>query len=490
MGSNLKRVLVIYDHRDSLNKMRLSIQQHLHALERNGKIYEVLYYNTFDVAPSMLVDDRPGNPPSWLQNKHFDAVILHNTFLCFRWTGSYFYRWKYYFGWVGKLDCLKIAIPQDEYDHCEILDEWMFDWKISAIFTNFDEELRRLFYPIMHDKAVFYRALTGYIDDGVAKQYKNRIRPIEERITHIVYRARHLPYWFGGLGQMKHQIADIVARRATERGLTCDISTRVEDEILGDRWLDFLASGKCVIGCEGGSSVLDHRGEIRTLIQAMLKKKAEMTFQEVHERMPAGWDGYHFLTVTPRHFEAVITKTCQILIEGRYDDVLIADKHYLPLKRDFSNLDEILGKIEDQHYLRDIVECAYKDIYLSGSYSYQKFSELLEMALQSSAAPPGANCRDMGAEVPEQMAEILERQLVAERHKCALLEAQLLGAKGHSGESQTEFSMLFRGAQIVLRRMPRKWLWIIIGCALALIAITAAVSTFLISLLLNIWGPK
>jgi hypothetical protein len=32
-----------------------------------------------------------------------------------------------------------------------------------------------------------------------------------------------------------------------------------------------------------------------------------------------------------RHFEAVGTKTCQIMFRGRFNDILAADRHYLAL---------------------------------------------------------------------------------------------------------------------------------------------------------------
>ena len=38
--------------------------------------------------------------------------------------------------------------------------------------------------------------------------------------------------------------------------------------------------------------------------------------------MPRGWDSYAFFAISPRHLEAVITKTAQVLVEGRYSGVL------------------------------------------------------------------------------------------------------------------------------------------------------------------------
>jgi hypothetical protein len=82
--------------------------------------------------------------------------------------------------------------------------------------------------------------------------------------------------------------------------------------------------------------------------------------------MPAGWDSYTFFAISPRHLEAVITKTAQVLVEGRYSGVLEPDRHYIPVRRDFSNLDEALERLHDLEAVEAMTERAYQDVYLSG----------------------------------------------------------------------------------------------------------------------------
>jgi hypothetical protein len=366
MLKHSQRILVLYWWYDG--EMRAAVQHHLQALNYSETQHKVIYYNTLN------------GIPSWLGYLDFDAVIIHNTLLCWRWSTTAS-EWKNSLNWIRNLNCVKIAIPQDEYDHSEVLDEWLSDLGISAIFTNFDENYRQLLYPIMSNKATFYRCFTGYIDDLAAKQYADRLPSMKARLYDIVYRASHLPYWFGSHGQIKYEIADIVAQRALVHRLKCNISTRYEDTITGNQWFDFLASGKTIIGCESGSSVLDRRGEIQSQIQHLLKENPHLSFAEVSALMPAGWDDYRFFALSPRHFEAIITKTCQILVEGEYDGVLEADRHYIPLKRDFSNLDEVLEKVKDTNLLEEIAERAYQEIYLSGKYSYKSLAIALDNAL-------------------------------------------------------------------------------------------------------------
>jgi len=101
----------------------------------------------------------------------------------------------------------------------------------------------------------------------------------------------------------------------------------------------------------------------------------------VSRQMPDGWDGYAFFALSPRHFEAVITKTCQVLIEGEYEGVFKQERHYIPMKRDFSNVDEVLDRVGDRRLTQEIAETAYEEIYLSGKYGYTTLARDIENVL-------------------------------------------------------------------------------------------------------------
>jgi len=228
--------------------------------------------------------------------------------------------------------------------------------------------------------------------------------PQAERRTDIVYRARHLPYWYGSHGQLKHAIGDIVAERAPAHGLSCDISTRAQETILGDAWLEFLGSARATVGAESGSSVFDRRGEVRDRVVELLQSDPDLSFDAVSARMPAGWDHYRFFAISPRHLEAVATKTAQILLEGRYSGVLEPDRHYIPLRRDFSNLDEALESAREPAVLDRIAEQAYEDIYLSGRFSFTKLTALLEDVLREHTSPRRRPGRGLAFPLVERLA--------------------------------------------------------------------------------------
>ena len=215
----------------------------------------------------------------------------------------------------------------------------MLELGATSVYSCFGTDERSTLYPTLGERVAFHETLTGFIDVRGATAVAGRMMSHAERPWDVVYRATKLPYWFGSHGQLKHGIAEAVQGVGGDLRLRMDISTRWEDTIFGDAWLDFLMSGRAVIGCESGSSVLDRRGEIQKRIAELLAEHPGLTFEEVAAQMPAGWDSYAFFAISPRHLEAVVTKTAQVLVEGSYSGVLEPERHYIPVRRDLLNLD-------------------------------------------------------------------------------------------------------------------------------------------------------
>lgn len=340
--------------------MRLAVQQHLHALDVLQDA-EIVYHNANDP------------PPRWLRYLRPDGVVLHATFLGVRWNDD-FERYRALYSWVARFECPTVALPQDEYDHSQVLEEWLIELGATRVLSCFDTATRRVLYPRTGARFPFAHTLTGYIDGDTAAAIAPTITEPRTRPFDLVYRAAKLPYWFGSHGQLKHKLGMAVEESARERGLRIDVSTRSEDTIYGASWLDFVMSGRATVGCESGSSVLDPRGDLQARIREMLSSKPELTFEEVDEMMPAGWDSYAFFAISPRHLEAVITKTCQLLVEGSYSGVLMAGVHYVPLRRDLANLGEALDAVADVDAAHAIAERAYTDVYLNGMYTLAEFA--------------------------------------------------------------------------------------------------------------------
>lgn len=368
-------LLIIYYYPGQVSSMRLAIRRHLTAMEYSSYQFNITYYNAIENAPSLDMSAEDINPsiPNQLRSKKFDVILLHTTFLGRRWMGEYFYKIMKQFSWVQKYDALKIAFPQDPYDHSEILDEWLFGWDVDIIFSVFPKSFDEVFYPLSSRKSSIQRCLTGYIDTSDSNTL-NSFANHQKRKYDIAYRATDLPYWFGSHGQLKKIIGDIVLESTKGKKIRTDISTNQQGTITGSKWLTFLRSSRCVLGCESGSSVLDYRGEIQAQIKAIIKNQSEISFQDVDMQMPKEWDDYHFFTISPRHLEATETMTCQLLIEGNYDGILKPNLHYLSIKKDFSNLNEVLKMTRNIKITEEIAERSYEEIYLSDRYNLNYFA--------------------------------------------------------------------------------------------------------------------
>jgi hypothetical protein len=152
--------------------------------------------------------------------------------------------------------------------------------------------------------------------------------------------------------------------------IECDDSKR----IYGDRWYGFLSSAKATLGTESGSNIFDEFGNIRATIELVLKKNPQISYVEVSNLFFKENDKKAKMNqISPKMFEAIALKTALILFEGDYSGILKPELHYISLKKDFSNIDEVLSKLQDNQYLEELVNRAYDDIVASGKYSYQKF---------------------------------------------------------------------------------------------------------------------
>jgi hypothetical protein len=248
-------------------------------------------------------------------------------------------------------------------------------------------------YPNESRRTRMERSYTGFVDDRAAGAVEHLPAPHAARAVDIVYRARNLPYHVGRHGQLKHEIAHIVEPAARALGLRTDISTDIGDTKYGNAWFEFLASGRCVIGTESGSSALDPVGAIRRFEAEWRPSHPDATFEEFSALQEPGWDDYDFTAISPRLFEAAQTKTAQLLVEGAYDGILEPETHYFPLRSDLSNLTEALERIRDPRETEAMAERAWEDLIVSGRYSYGAFAAHVESVVDELADGRGQRGR-------------------------------------------------------------------------------------------------
>ena len=280
----------------------------------------------------------------------------------------------------------KILFIQDEYEDTDRAIDWIQKLDIQTVFTCVPDEFIENVYPAKRLPGVrFISNLTGYVSEGLIRL---DVPPIGERPVWVGYRGRALHPAYGRLGWEKRFIGEEFKRRARGR-IPIDIETGEERRIYGAAWPRFIMSCRAVLATESGSNVFDFDGEIRRRIDERLKTNPDMSFAEI-ERLELQGEEKRFADmgqVSPRVFEAVSLKTALVAFPGRYSGVLEADRHYIPLAKDFSNFEDVLSRLADVDALADMVENAHADIVRSSRFSYRKFIERVDSVLAELLRP-------------------------------------------------------------------------------------------------------
>jgi hypothetical protein len=278
-------------------------------------------------------------------------------------------------------------MPQDEFFYTKVVCEFINEFGIQHVFSvSPPSEWPKIYRTVDFQKVDFHHVLTGYLEDSTLERIRRLAKEGLDRKIDIGYRAWRAEPWLGRHGFLKSRLAEVFEREAPAKGLSTDISTRYEDTFWGDDWYKFLLSCKYTIGVEGGASLLDWSGKVREKTADYATAHPEAKFSEIEAACFPGLDGsLNLFAISPRHLEACATKTCQILVEGEYNGILTAGKHYIEIDRDFSNLDQVLKVLKDDALRGEIVENAYRDVVETGRWNYKSFVNfIVERSLQNS----------------------------------------------------------------------------------------------------------
>ncbi len=244
--------------------------------------------------------------------------------------------------------------------------------------------------------------------------------------------ARYLPH----LGDDdRNRVADYFRERGPALGIEVDISDSRFDR---DGWVAFLNQCKGTVSTEAGGWYLERddatvnairdyvlagqKGlviandsplrqfghkvpwRLKTILRRLLRTgfvrhealvNEQLSHEDIHARFFANRPKPEFYgkCISSRHFDAIGTKTCQIMIPGRFNDVLEANTHYLPLNSDFSNIDSVMERFRDLTERRRVVEAAYGHVF--GAHTYAHRLDGLHDILSGTKErlPPGTRSR-------------------------------------------------------------------------------------------------
>ncbi|MBL64053.1 MAG: hypothetical protein CMI30_11675 [Opitutae bacterium] len=317
--------------------------------------------------------------PDYVKDIPFDAVILDVTLLCSRWgQPDVLERCKKEYSFVADLDAVRFAFPQDEYDCNELLDDWMMEWKVDVVFSVLESH-REVLYPRYHEKGEFQLSYCGCLDE---KLLSFQPKPFADRTIDLGYRARKLPPYFGRLGQTKWTIGREVDRLARAAGLRTDVVLGDGKRLFGNDWINFINDCKFTLGANSGSSLLDPRREIQQAVRRYLADSPDATFEEVEAACFPGQEGkYEFTAISPRVLETAALGSGQILVDGAYSGIVEPWEHYLPIRPDASNFDEVFEAMGDVAEMERMIKRCREAIldcrFLRYSFQAQRILDLI-----------------------------------------------------------------------------------------------------------------
>jgi hypothetical protein len=256
------------------------------------------------------------------------------------------------------------------------------------------------------DSGATVLALPHALNDAVFR----RDKPEPMRRIDIGGRSARYPVYIGD--DDRNRVLDVFAGIAPARGLRIDINTHSRLDRPG--WAAFLNDCRATIGSEAGSWYLERDDRTALAIREFLSVRSRsiradgslhaasrhlpyrlktwlrrlVKFLPMrHEALDDPGVGFaeikalffadqplcpvYSKAISSRHFEAAGTGTCQILVRGRYNDILKAGEHYIPLDPDLSNAYEALERFADPGERRRVADSAFALVHDRHTYRHR-----------------------------------------------------------------------------------------------------------------------
>jgi len=273
----------------------------------------------------------------------------------------------------------KVLFIQDEYDNTNKTKSLINSLGINIVFTCVPKANIEKIYPKDEfPKTRFINNLTGYVSDVLEEEFITE----SHRDTLIAYRGRSLPLRYGKLGFEKKEIGIYIKDYCRRNKINVDIQVDEKSRIYGDDWEIFMRSSKAMLGSESGSNVFDFDGTLQSKIDNYQNLNPRASSKDVYDKIVKPLEIDNLMNqLSPRIFEMASSKTLMILFEGKYSNSMKPFDHYLPLKKDYSNLKDILKILDDDTKVKKIIDRAYSHLIKSGKYSYKELIKKFDLEL-------------------------------------------------------------------------------------------------------------
>lgn len=325
-----------------------------------------------------------GDLPDRLELARFDGIIIHYSLT----IASDLHISLPARDAIRRFAGLKAVFIQDEYrwvnNTCDALEHL----GAHVLFTCVPvPEIEKVYPASRFPGLEKINVLTGYVP---ASLLNRPFQSYAERPIDVGYRARRLSAFHGELAMEKWKIAERFLSDAKRLDVRCDISCEEHERLYGEEWIRFVSSCKAMLGAESGAGVFDFTGEIQQRVMEYERKNPRASFEEIRDAHFPGLDGVIKLNqISPRCFEAAALRTLMILYEGEYSGVLVPGRHYLALRKDHSNVEEVVETLKNEAQWVRITSAAYEEVACAEEWSYAAFGRKVGRVLVEAAARMG-----------------------------------------------------------------------------------------------------
>ncbi len=304
--------------------------------------------------------------PSGLEELEFAAVVLHYSIFG---MGLYWLdeRWRSY---LKNTSAYKVAFFQDECTRCHRRFGFLNDHAIDCVYTCLEPSEFPKVYGRYTNVPRLETNIPGYVSEDLSTP-RAASRCPTGRTVDVGYSGRPLPP-ISGMGRSRSTRSGCVSpssRRRAGYGWTSSVRRGT-----GSTGMTGTASSPTAAACSGSS---------RACRPSTSRTRSDRVHRNWSANKGSGDRGSHLASPVggqgllpddqPRHFEAAAFRICQVLFEGRYSGVLEPMVHYIPLKKDFSNIDEVIRHLGIPEVRGELTENAYRDLIASGDWSYRRF---------------------------------------------------------------------------------------------------------------------
>lgn len=330
-------------------------------------------FNMYSVNDFININTNYGFPPI-LNSYKFDIIVLHYSLF-----GKYpFLLSKHFIDYIkDQSSSIKIAFFQDEHQYCLQRFNLINDLKISVIFSLLEEQNLDKVYGRCENVKYKFTTLTGYVSDELKSKSSLFTKPFNERSVDFGYRARDLSFVMGKGAQEKTNIAIKFAELCVGKKYKLDLSSSENSRLHGDEWYRFVANCKAMLGVEAGVSIFDINGEAFAECKSYLNVNPGCTFEEIYNAVLRKYElsdeNVYYRTISPRVFEAAAFKVCMVMFEGSYSGLLQPYIHYIPLRKNFSNIEEVFDTFNNLDRCKSITENAYSHLIKKNVYTFNNF---------------------------------------------------------------------------------------------------------------------